>query len=112
MRVKLRFALFLTVMLASASIMAVDVLARDRDDDDRCVGARDLTLVNGRIHTMDSRNSIVSSATIKNGRFVDRDRHGDGDDDCTKVIDLHGRTAIPGLIDNHNHFVLLSTRPG
>src|ERR1019366_10078335 len=31
---------------------------------------------------------------------------------CTKVIDLGGRTAVPGLIDNHNHFVLLGMRPG
>ena len=31
---------------------------------------------------------------------------------CTKVIDLRGRTAVPGLIDNHNHIVLLGLRPG
>src|SRR5512134_3876776 len=30
---------------------------------------RELTLVNGRIHTMDDRNSVVSSVTIRNGRF-------------------------------------------
>jgi predicted amidohydrolase YtcJ len=28
------------------------------------------------------------------------------------VVDLHGRTAVPGLIDNHNHIVLLGLRPG
>ena len=31
---------------------------------------------------------------------------------CTKTIDLRGRTAVPGLIDNHNHIVLLGIRPG
>ena len=29
-----------------------------------------------------------------------------------QVIDLGGRTAVPGLVDNHNHFVLLGLRPG
>ena len=31
---------------------------------------------------------------------------------CTKTINLRGRTAVPGLIDNHNHIVLLGIRPG
>ncbi len=29
-----------------------------------------------------------------------------------QVIDLHGRMAVPGLIDCHNHFVLMGNRPG
>jgi predicted amidohydrolase YtcJ len=28
------------------------------------------------------------------------------------VIDLKGRTAVPGIIDNHNHIVLMGNRPG
>jgi len=28
------------------------------------------------------------------------------------VIDLRGRSAVPGLIDNHNHIVLMGNRPG
>ncbi|MGC1457221.1 MAG: amidohydrolase family protein, partial [Steroidobacteraceae bacterium] len=35
-----------------------------------------------------------------------------GRDACMDVIDVHGRTVVPGLIDNHNHFVLLAERPG
>src|SRR6266480_6053893 len=30
----------------------------------------------------------------------------------TKVIDLRGRTVVPGIIDNHNHIVLMGNRPG
>lgn len=113
MRQNLRLELFFVTMLVAATIMAVDALARDRDDDDRCAASRDIALVNGRIHTMDARDSIVSAVTIKHGRIAEIGRHGDsGDDSCTRVIDIHGRTAIPGLIDNHNHFVLLSIRPG
>jgi len=31
---------------------------------------------------------------------------------CTDIVDLGGRTVIPGIIDNHNHIVLLGIRPG
>ena len=72
-----------------------------------------MKLVNGKIHTLDARNSIVSSVTIKNGKFavVGDDGHSDGGP-CMQVINLGGRTAVPGLVDNHNHFMLLGLRPG
>ena len=75
----------------------------------QCVGSRDLRIVNGRIHTLDAHDTIVSSATIRRGRFV---RAAADRDPCMQVIDVHGRTVVPGLIDNHNHFVLLGERPG
>jgi predicted amidohydrolase YtcJ len=76
---------------------------------DNCADSRDLRLVNGKIVTMDARNSVVSSVTIQNGRF---DFSGAKPGPCTKTINLRGRTAVPGLIDNHNHIVLLGIRPG
>jgi len=83
------------------------------DDRDRCAGARNLRLVNGHIVTMDARNSVVSSLTIKNGKIAAVGHRGDDSSGpCTRVINLHGRTAIPGLVDNHNHIVLLGIRPG
>src|SRR6266849_6755769 len=83
------------------------------DDKDRCAGASSLRLLNGNIVTMDARNSVVSSVTIKNGRIAAvGHRDDDANGPCTRVIDLHGRTAIPGLVDNHNHIVLLGIRPG
>ena len=57
---------------------------------------------------MDKNNSIVSSVTIQNGVFD----AGAKPAPCTKTIDLHGRTAVPGLVDNHNHIVALGLRPG
>jgi predicted amidohydrolase YtcJ len=104
-------------LLASSALaiaaMTAPGRAHDGDSDDHCAGSRDLTLVNGRIHTLDADNSIVSSVTIKNGKFV-AVGHSAGDDGgpCMRVIDLHGRVAIPGLVDNHNHFLLLGLRPG
>jgi predicted amidohydrolase YtcJ len=76
---------------------------------DNCAGSRDLRLLNGKIVSMDARNTVVSSVTIQNGRF---DFSGAKPSPCTKTINLHGRTAVPGLIDNHNHIVLLGIRPG
>jgi len=82
---------------------------RDDDDDDRRGEA--LVFVNGRIHTMDERNPLVSSVAIKNGRFaaVGNAAHDMGE---ARVINLHGRTVVPGLIESHTHFVSLANRPG
>jgi len=71
----------------------------------------DLTFVNGRIHTMDDKGSVVSAVAIRDGRFVavgGAANPGPG----VKVINLHGRTVVPGLIESHTHFVSLANRPG
>src|ERR1051325_10943852 len=71
----------------------------------------DLVLVNGRIHTMDEKNPVVSAVAIRNGRFVavGSAAHQYG---SAKVINLGGRTVVPGLIESHTHFVSLANRPG
>src|ERR1051326_547195 len=70
---------------------------------------RDLRLTNGKIVTMDARNSTVASVNIHEGRFVDGSARLNP---CARTINLRGRTAAPGLIDNHNHIVLLGLRAG
>ena len=77
----------------------------------RCPEARDLRLINGRIHTLDARNTIASEVTIQDGKFTAVGRGAGNLDPCTRTIDLGGRTVVPGLIDNHNHIVLLGMRP-
>jgi predicted amidohydrolase YtcJ len=109
-----RVPLLIASWLMAGAAMATPALAGDHDrDGDRCAGSRDVKLVNGRIYTLDARNSVVSSVTIENGRFaaVGRDGSGGGGP-CTRVINLRGRTTVPGLIDNHNHIILLGLRPG
>jgi predicted amidohydrolase YtcJ len=55
----------------------------------------------------------VSNVLIKDGRFSAVGAGGDhGADRCTSVINLGGRAAVPGVIDNHNHIILLGLRPG
>src|SRR6267143_5839003 len=84
------------------------------DDDEDCQAGGSLRLVNGKIRTMDKNDSIVSSVLIKNGKFaaVGHRRGDDDDDECARTINLHGRTVVPGIIDNHNHILLLGLRPG
>jgi len=70
----------------------------------------DINFVNGKIHTMDAQNSIVSSLSIKDGRFLSVGDTHPGP--RTQVVDLRGRMVVPGIIDNHNHIVLMGNRPG
>jgi predicted amidohydrolase YtcJ len=72
----------------------------------------DLILINGRIHTMDSRNTIASTVTIRNGRFTAVGDARPARQPGTRVIDLKGRTVVPGLIEAHIHIVSLGNRPG
>ncbi|HET8546793.1 MAG TPA: amidohydrolase, partial [Bryobacteraceae bacterium] len=66
----------------------------------------DLILHNGRVLTVDRSFSVREAVAVKNGRItavgtsaaVLRER-GTG----TRVIDLEGRTVLPGLIDSHVH---------
>jgi len=71
-----------------------------------------LALVNGRIHSMDARDTVANMVTIRNGRFVaiggPRPKAGP----AVRVIDLRGRTVVPGLVEPHIHIVSLANRPG
>ena len=72
-------------------------------------GGEELVLVNGRIHSMDRNNTVAKTVTIRNGRFAALNASpGRG----ARVVDLRGRTVVPGIIDNHNHIVLMGNRPG
>ena len=74
-----------------------------RDDEE-------LVLNNGKIHTMDDSNRVVSAVVMKNGRFTEL-----GDDRIKRgknQINLKGKTVVPGLIESHIHFVSLGNRPG
>lgn len=69
----------------------------------------DMLLVNGKIHTMDDQDSTVDAIGIHEGRFV---RASDIDRREAKVVNLQGKTVVPGLIESHTHFISLANRPG
>jgi predicted amidohydrolase YtcJ len=66
----------------------------------------DLVLYNGKIRTFVTETSTCEALACSNGRIVatgrsDEMRRLAGPD--SKVIDLNGRTSIPGLTDTHVH---------
>jgi hypothetical protein len=76
----------------------------------------DLILHNGRIYTMNEAKTVASVVAIRGGHVVYVGNSlGAAEQQFAsrpQVIDLHGRMAVPGLIDCHNHFVLMGNRPG
>ncbi|MBB3009689.1 amidohydrolase [Cupriavidus alkaliphilus] len=71
-------------------------------------GTPDLILVNGKFATLDKSNPQADAVAVRDGRFVGVGTRQDimklaGAQ--TKVIDLNGRRAIPGLIDSHMHII-------
>jgi len=70
--------------------------------------APDLLFTNGKIVTVDERFTIAQAVAVKGDRIV---AVGSSQEmaklagPATKTVDLRGRTAIPGLIDNHLHLL-------
>lgn len=70
--------------------------------------APDLILHSGKVLTVDARFSIASAVAIRGDRIV---AVGTNEDvrklagPSTRQSDLAGRTVIPGLIDNHLHYL-------
>jgi predicted amidohydrolase YtcJ len=64
-------------------------------------------LVNASVHTLDATLPLAQALAVKDGRIVEVGgtdeilwlREGD-----YEVVDLDGRTVVPGFVDPHNHF--------
>lgn len=89
----------------SAPLLLSCLLAPARADDEKTQEA-DLILHNGKVVTVDAGFSIRQAVAVKGERLLavggDAEvlkRRGPG----TKVVDLAGKTLIPGLIDSHTH---------
>jgi predicted amidohydrolase YtcJ len=67
----------------------------------------DVVLLNGTIITVDAKDSTAQAVAIRGGRIVFVGTTAGAKahiGEATKVIDLGGKTATPGLIDTHVHF--------
>ena len=68
--------------------------------------APDLILVHGKILTVDAKDSIAQAVAIRQGKIIavgSNKKILQLAGSKARVIDLHGRTATPGLIDSHAH---------
>jgi len=68
----------------------------------------DTILVNGKIVIVDDRFTIAEALAIRGGRIVAVGSAADVErlkGPQTRTLDLNRRTVIPGLIDNHAHWV-------
>src|SRR5512139_3551608 len=68
----------------------------------------DLILRNGKIVTVDDQFTTGQALAIRGERIIAVGRDADIEKlkgPATQSIDLHGRTVIPGLIENHAHYM-------
>jgi len=68
----------------------------------------DKVLVNGKIITVDDRFTIGQALAIRGQRIVKVGSNAEIErlkGPSTQTIDLAGRSVIPGLIDNHSHWI-------
>lgn len=71
------------------------------------LSAPDLVLVNGKILTLDDRSTVTEAIAVADGKIL-----ATGTSSSmralagarTRVLDVAGKTVIPGLIDTHAHF--------
>ena len=66
----------------------------------------DMILFNGKVVTTDKHFHIHEAVAIRDGKFmaVGKNKHIQGlAGPSTQMIDLQGKTVLPGLIDSHSH---------
>ncbi len=106
---------FLAVSAGAAVAIGIDPAAHKLSAQTPGLPALDETttvLVNGKIHTIDASNAVANSVTIRHNRIVavggQVPKAGAG----VRIINLGGRTVVPGLVEPHIHIVSLGNRPG
>jgi predicted amidohydrolase YtcJ len=66
----------------------------------------DMVLINGKIFTADSNDTVVQALAVKGGKIFKRGPTSEIKPlagNHTRVIDLDGKTIVPGFIDAHAH---------
>jgi len=105
-----RSALFVITVAAIFVLLPTALAAAKTKDCGPCHKTKkgaDTILVNGKIITVDRRDSIAQAVAIRDGRILAVGcnwKMAKYLRPSTEIIDLHGRTATPGMIDSHGHW--------
>ncbi|MFY9557788.1 MAG: amidohydrolase family protein [Blastocatellia bacterium] len=78
------------------------------DDFSRTPPAADLAIINGRIWTGSKSQPWVEAVASRGERIIATGSNAEIKklaDDRTRVLDLDGKLALPGFIDDHTHFI-------
>jgi predicted amidohydrolase YtcJ len=110
MRLTLRL---LTASLLAAASLAAPLAAQGPAPRTAAPAARaDLIVTNARIYTVDDSRPVVSAMAVRGGRVAFVGAEGAAlslRGPATRVIDLGGRTVLPGMVDAHAHLLGLGT---
>ncbi|WP_208647604.1 amidohydrolase [Cupriavidus lacunae] len=97
-----RYALTLT--LAAGSVAGASVCAAAQST----ATTADAIYINGKVLTVDAGNRTAEAVAVRDGRIQAVGRKGEIEalaGPGTKVVDLQGKTMIPGFVDAHSHFL-------
>lgn len=89
----------LFILLASLQLLLLACVAKQEP--------ADLVLRGGVIHTVDANHRTVEAVAVKGDRIVLAGTNAEAEKMIgpnTRVIELNGKTVVPGLIDSHYHF--------
>lgn len=105
---------FVAVMLVAVAcesfdnVTRTDIISIVSEDRSTAAPAADVVLINGRLWTGNRSQPWADALASRGERIIAVGSNNDikklaGAD--TRVIDLHGRLALPGFIDAHTHFI-------
>lgn len=85
---------------------------RDGASVSQCAQSPSLVFVNGVVLTLDEAGTVASEFAVRDSRIASVNGAPPLDHSCAQIVDLEGRTVVPGLIDSHVHFVRQGLAPG
>lgn len=70
---------------------------------------KDKVLYNGNVITIDKDFGVVQAVCVRNGRFLvvgsNEEVRASASPDA-EMIDLRGKSVVPGFVDSHNHIMM------
>ena len=104
---------FLWSIIVSSIVLLAPAGAAAQSIPAELVSYPELILHNGKILTVDDAFSIREAVAIRDGRFLKVGTNQEVQNlrgPATQVIDLEGRSLVPGFIDTHGHGHFVSPR--